>query len=211
MARWRGLLLTGVLVCLAGCSYDVSLGSVAYPLPATTCGTWDSTGVHTTGGYVVGHLTDAPVDTIAYFVFDLTPLRGRTVVTASLTIPGTSDWKIVLPDGGETPPLQFMLQVKPLPPSLTLSQVTDGGNDPSVYADVAAERDLGFDWVPAGNVTRPYGAFTYDTVRLQNAVNAGGLYPMFAVQGYGEADSTEEYLFGGGVCSPEAELTVTVE
>lgn len=44
---------------------------------------------------------------------------------------------------------------------------------------------------------------------------AGGLYPIFAVQRFGEGAGTEEYLYGGGTCSsaatPKVTLNVTVE
>jgi hypothetical protein len=197
---------------LAGCTYVVVLGSgTTYSLPVTSCGTWDSLGAHATGGYFVGHTIDAPDDTISYFVFDLTPVQGRTIATVSLTLPGTPDWKITVSDANKTPALQFKLGVTPLPATLTLTQITDGSDDPSVYHDVHAEQDLGFNWVSSGGITRSYAAFTYDTARLQDAVNAGGPYPMFAVQRFGETAGTAEYLFGDGVCSPDIVLNVTVE
>ena len=195
----------------AGCTYDVTLGSVKYALPAMSCGTWNSAGVRTTGGYFVGHSTDEPDDTLSYFVFDLSPIRGRKVTTAGLTIPGTSDWKFTVSAPGETPPLQFMLGVRPLPPSLTLTQVTDGSNDAHVFEDVQAEGDLGFAWDASGSITNTYGAFSYGTERFQDAVNAGGPYPMFAVQDYASTTTTEEYVFGGAVCNPGIVLSVTVE
>jgi hypothetical protein len=207
----RGLWLLGVSLTLAGCSYDVTLGNLTtYALAATTSGTWDSSGVHATGVYFVGHTTDPPDDTLSYFVFDLTPVAGKTVTDASLTLPGTSDWKITVP-GTQPLALQFKLGATPLPASLTLAQVTGGSDDTSVYPDVSAEQDLGFAWVPSGSTTNTYGAFTYDTTRLQDAVNAGGLYPIFAVQRFGQTATTAEYLYGGGVFGPGIVLDVTVE
>jgi hypothetical protein len=167
--------------------------------------------MHTSGGYFVGHSTGEPDDTLSYFVFDLSPIQGRTVTTAGLTLPGTSDWKFTVPAPGETPPLQFMLGVRPLPPSLTLTQVTDGSDDPSVFEDVQTEGDLGFAWDPSGSITNTYGAFSSGTERFQDAVNVGGPYPMFAVQDFATRATTEEYLFGGGVCNPGIVLTVSVE
>jgi len=206
------LLLIGVSLGLAGCSYDVTLGSVTtYTLVATSCGTWNSSGVHTTGEYFVGHSTDRPDETLAYFVFDLTPVAGKTVTDASLTLPGTGDWTITVPDAAHTPALQFKLGATPLPASLTLAQVTGAGDDTSVYPDVHAEQDLGFGWVPSGSTTNTYGAFTYDTGRLQSAANAGGLYPIFAVQRFGETATTEEYLYGGSVFGPGIVFDVTTE
>jgi hypothetical protein len=206
----RGLSWMGAAICAACGSYDVPLGSVTtYALPAVTCGTWDSLGAHTVGGYFVGHTTSSP-DDISYFVFDLTAVQGRTVTHASLTIPGTSDWKITV-SAPETPPLQFKLGATPLPASVTMTQVMGGSDDPDVYSDVHAEQDLGFGWVSSGAATTTYGAFTYDTGRLQDAVNAGGPYAMFAVERFGETAGTDEYLYGGGVCGPDIVLNVTVE
>jgi hypothetical protein len=215
-ARRRGALLIGVSLQLAGCGYDVTLGGVTtsaptYALFATSCGTWNSAGVHTTGEYFVGHSTDRPDDTTAYFVFDLTPIAGKTVTAASLTLPGTSDWKITVADANETPALQFKLGATPLPASLTLAQVTGGSDDVHVYPDVYAEQDLGFDWVPSGGTTNSYAAFYYDKTRLQAAVDAGGLYPIFAVQRFAESATTEEYFYGDSVFGPGIVLDVTVE
>jgi hypothetical protein len=207
---WYGMQFIGAFVWLAGCTYDVTLGSVTYPLPATSCGTWDSLGAHTTGDYFVGHRADAASSTLSYFVFDLSPIRGRTVVTAGLTIPGTDDWKFTV-TSPETPPLQFRLAVRPLPSGLSLTQVTTGSDDSGVYQDVEGEEDLGWAWEPSGDLTNTYGAFTYSTARLQSAVDAGGLYPLFAVQDFGPTTGAAEYLFGGGVCGPGIELTVSVE
>jgi hypothetical protein len=209
----RAFLRIGALFWIAGCSYDVTLGEVTnYVLSATSCGTWDSLGVHTVGGYFVGHTTNKPDNTVAYFVFDLSPVEGRTLTGVSLTIPGTSNWEITVPaPSHRTPPLQFKLGVTPLPASLTLTQVTNGNDDPGIYQAVHAEQDLGFGWYPSGATTNTYGAFTYDTARLQEAVNTGGLYPLFAVQRFGETATTPEYFYRGGVCSPNIVLNVTVE
>jgi hypothetical protein len=205
-------LVAGVPISLAGCSYDVSLGSgPIYRLAATSCGTWDSSGTHSVGHYFVGHSIAKPNDTISYFVFDLTPARGKTLAAVSLIIPGTSDWKITVPEPGPTPLLQFKLGTTPLPASLTLAEVTGGAADPKVYQDVHAEQDLGFGWVSSGAMTSAYDAFFYDGARIQTALNAGGPYPIFAVQRFGENASTEEYLYGGGVCGPDVVLSLTVK
>lgn len=211
--RWAlfATFLVGISLPFAGCSYDVLLGSVAtYHLAAQSCGTWDSAGVHTVGEYFVGHSTARPNDTLSYFVFDLTPVRGRTILALSLVLPGTSDWKITVVKPG-TSALAFKLGTTPLPSSLTLSDVTDGGANPSIYADVYDEQDLGFAWVSSGAQSFTYDAFFYDGARIQAASDAGGLYPMFAVQRFGESATTEDYLYGGGLCGPNIVLNVDVE
>jgi hypothetical protein len=214
-AEGRRRLATSVLIAaslhLAGCTYDVPLGVVTtHPLVAVSCGTWDSLGVHTTGVYFVGHTTAKPDDTISYFVFDLTSVRGLTLTGASLTLPGTADWKITVP-APMTPALQFKMGTTPLPSSLTLARVTGASDDTGVYSEVHAEQDLGFGWVSSGSDTNTYDAFYYGNARLQNAVSAGGLYPIFAVQRFGEAAATDEYLYGGGVFAPGIVLHVTTE
>ena len=207
----RGLVVGGAVLPLAGCfSYEVLLGSISpEQLVATSCGTWNSAGVHKTGVYFVGHSDTNPDDTVSYFVFDLTPVEGKTLTDATLTIPGTSDWAITVASGA-TPDLELKLDTRPLPPGLTLSQVTEG-TDAGVYQAVVAEEDLGFGYTTSGATTGVYDAFHYDTARLQNAVNDGGLYPIFAVSTLGPDASTEEYLYGGGVYNQGILLTVTFE
>jgi hypothetical protein len=209
--RGRGLLLVGT-VSLVGCSYDVVLGSVtSHRLPAMQCGTWNSLGVHTTGDYFVGHSAARPNDTLSYFVFDLSPVQGKTITAASLTIPGTTDWRITVPEPPPTTVLAFKLGTTPLPASLTLARVTGGASDPAVYQDVRAEQDLGFGWFPSASTSNTCDAFHYDNQRLQRAANAGGMYPLFAVDRFTNMASTEEYLYGGGACGPNIVLTVEIE
>jgi len=204
------LLTSGALLSLVGCfTYDVNLGSVSEPLVATTCGTWDSAGTHETDVYFVGHSSTNPNDTISYFVFDLTPVEGKTLTDATLTIPGTGDWAITVASGS-VPDLQFKLGTRPLPPGLTLAQVTEA-TDAGVYQDVEAEEDLGFGYMTSGATTQAFDAFHYDTARLQGAVNDGGLYPLFAVSRLGLDAATEEYLYGGGVYNQGILFTVTFE
>ena len=207
----RGLLLVGT-ASLVGCSYDVVLGSVtSHRLPALQCGTWDSLGVHTTGDYFVGHSAARPNDTLSYFVFDLSRVQGKTITAASLTIPGTTDWRITVPEPPPTTLLAFKLGASPMPASLTLVRVTGGGTDPAVYQDVRAEQDLGFGWFASGSTSNTYDAFHYDNQRLQRAANAGAMYPLFAVDRFANTASTEEYLYGGGACGPNIVLTVETE
>jgi hypothetical protein len=216
----RGVLI-GTSLWLAACTYDVTLGEntpgaviiapTTHSLAAVSCGTWNSVGSHTVGPYLVGRTTVGTDDTISYFVFDLTLVQGKKLTGAKLSIPGTSDWKIAVPAQGHDPLLQFKLGVTPLPASLTLTQVTEGSDDPAVYGEVLAEQDLGFGWVSWGAATTAYEAFHYDNARLQRAVDTGGLYPIFAVQRFGETASTAEYLYGGGVCGPDIVLNVTVD
>jgi hypothetical protein len=166
--------------------------------------------VHRTGVYFVGHTIQTPDDTLSYFVFDLTAVEGQTVTAATVTLPGTSDWKITVP-APMTAALEFKLGMTPLPASLTLARVTTGNGDTGVYSEVHAEQDLGFAWVSSGSEATAYDAFHYDGARLQAAVNAGGLYPIFAVQRFGETASTDEYLYGGGVFGPDIVLHMTTK
>jgi hypothetical protein len=204
----------GCALGLTGCSYDVILGTITnYTLVAQSCGTWDSAGVHTVGDYFVGHSAARPKEALAYFVFDMTPVQGRTLTGAELTLPGTNDWAITVdaPSQEGPPPLQFRLSTQPLPAALTLSQVTGSNSDPTVYTHVHAEDDLGFQWVSSGSTTNTYGAFTYNTARLQSAADAGGLYPMFGVQRWAETATTDEYLYGQSACNPGIVLSLKAQ
>lgn len=200
------------MLSLAGCSYDVVLGSVTtYRIVALQCGTWDSVGVHTQSEYFVGHSTARPNDTVSYFVFDLSSIEGKTITAANLTIPGTPDWRVTVPEPGTTAIFDFKLGVTPQPASLTLAEVVGGASDAGVYQDVHAEQDLGFGWVSSGSTTNEYDAFHYDSSRLQRAVDTGGTYALFAVERFADTAATEEYLYGGGTCGPDIVLTVEAE
>jgi hypothetical protein len=210
-SQGRGLLFVAAAF-LAGCSYDVVLGGItSHRLPALQCGTWNSLGAHTAGEYFVGHSAARPNDTLSYFVFDLSSVQGKTITAASLTIPGTGDWRITVPEPPPATVLAFKLGTTPLPASLTLARVTGGASDPAVYQDVRAEQDLGFGWFASGSTTNTCDAFYYDNQRLQRAANAGGLYSLFAVDRFTNMASTDEYLYGGGACGPGVVLTLETE
>jgi hypothetical protein len=205
-------LAIGAALMAVGCTYPVSLGTVTtYRLVALQCGTWDSTGVHSSGEYFVGHSTFRPNDTISYFVFDLSPVRGKTIAGASLVIPGTNDWKVTVPEPGTTNRLYFKLGTTPEPAGMTLDEVTSGTSDAGVYQQVRAEQDLGFAWVPSGSTVQRYDAFHYDSARLTRAVDAGGMFVLFAVDRFASQATTEEYLYGQGICPAGITFDVEVE
>jgi hypothetical protein len=211
IASHHWILFVAGALSLLGCSYEVVLGSVTtYPLTVRQCGTWDISGVHTTNEYFVGHSVARPNDTISYFVFDLSPVQGKSITAARLTLPGRSDWKVTVPEPGTTDLFDFKLGTTPLPAGITLAQVTGGANDPSVYHDVRSEQDLGFAWVSSGSTTNTYEAFHYDHARLQRAVDAGGMYALFAVSRFADTAVTEQYLYGGATCGP-AVFTIEAE
>lgn len=62
-----------------------------------------------------------------------------------------------------------------------------------------------------GSTTNTYDAFHYDTARLQRAVDAGGMYPLFAVSCFADTAVTEQYLYGGATCGLAIVFTIEAE
>lgn len=180
-------------------------------LQSLSCGTWDSSGAHATGNYFIGHSQERPNETVAYFIFDFTPIKGRTVTAANITIPGTNDWHITAPWPNHTPLLQFKIGARPLPSQYTLADVTNGNHIPLLFHYVSRSQDLGYDWKPSASTTNTYDSFHYNTDRLQQIVNAGGRAPIFAASGWGTTISTEEYIYGGSHCTSAVTFNVTVQ
>jgi hypothetical protein len=209
-----------VLLCLG--ATDVR-AQHTYNLTAITCGNWNSAGIHDpTTLYQIGYSYTRPNEQIAYFEFDLTPAMGKTITSASIIIPGSTDYSINSywanpdnndgPGGSNTNHIQFKVGIRPMCSTgypETLSTILTGNNNKSLYTnvdDANRNADLGYRWVPEGfHFGDAFDAFHYESTGqtgpyLQNAVNAGGVYILWAAD---VVDTTqagpvapENYLWG---------------
>jgi autotransporter-associated beta strand protein len=181
-------------------------------LTAITSGNWNSAGVqgNTTDGtptdYQIGYSSQLPNEQAAYFEFDLTPIQGQTVTDCLFLIPGSTDYNITdywgtagINENNLNDHQQFKVGVRPQG-SDTLNQILNGNNSTTIYLDAAdanRNQDLGYGWVAEGlHLNRAFGAFTYNTARLQTEVNTGGLWIFWACDDYDTGAGDENYIWG---------------
>lgn len=193
---------------------SVRAASHNHDLVCLSCGTWDSAGHHTVGDYFVGFSVERPNPTAAYFVFDLTPIKGKTVTSVFLTIPGTNDWNFTAIWAGHTPEHQFKLGMAPQNVAhMDVTDITTGNNKKWVYhfaADPNQNQDLGYNWLVNGlHPGFEFNAFYYNPQRFQTIVNTGGLTTMWACDRYDSGNTGEQYVWGGGVFSKAIVMHVT--
>ncbi|MDP9174058.1 MAG: hypothetical protein M3O30_09365 [Planctomycetota bacterium] len=172
---------------------------------ANAAGTWDKNGKHSTGRYFVGHSTQIPADTISYFVFDLSSIKGKHVTHASITVPGTNDWNFTVPWTGHNPLFQFKQKSTNMDTSrFTTRDITNGMPNPAdnwkIYHYEQSLENLSYAWFPDGHthnyeITPP--RFPATLAKVQAMVNAGGNWPIFMCSGFGTTARTEEYQYTG--------------
>jgi hypothetical protein len=184
-------------------------------LATTTCGTWNAAGKHTVGSYQIGYSAELPTTQAAYFIFDLTSVKGRVVTANNITIPGTTDFHITgewpnHPAGA--PAIQFKAGMTPQNVAAnSVSQIINGDNNPSLYHNAVKEQDLGYGWVPDGvHKGKAFDAFHFNPARLQALVNTGGLVAFWAIDRADINAGAENYLWGHSSCNAGITLNITV-
>lgn len=189
--------------------------STTFHLPSTTCGTWNAAGKHAVGSYQIGYSTELPTKQAAYFIFDLNPIRGRVVTATNVTIPGTTDFRIT----GSWPnhpanqtAIQFKVGITPQNVAAnSVSQITTGDNNVSVYNNVIREQNLGYGWVADGlHRGVAFDAFHFHPERMQALVDRGGLVAFWAVDRADINAGSENYVWGESSCNAGIVLNVTV-
>src|ERR1700733_15568765 len=65
-----------------------------YILNNIASGNWNSANVRTANNYQIGHNTEKPDEQGAYFEYDFTPAKGKTVTGCSLLIAGSTDYSV---------------------------------------------------------------------------------------------------------------------
>ena len=158
---------------------QAATGTTTYRLPALASGNWSSAGVHTVGNYQIGHSTQLPHQQAAYFEFNFDSIKGRKVTAASVLIPGSTDYNIETVYPKRCPGPCFKVGIAPQGAETTEAIVSPSSNhNTNIYLDGDdgnRNQDLGYAWPEDGlHKGLEFGAFTYNTARLQDEVNAGG-------------------------------------
>lgn len=191
-------------------------------------GAWNASGVHaaTNGSYMIGYNYEFQVEQAAYFVFDLSSIQGKTVTGCSIYIPGSIDYDIT--DYWGTPTAnnrndhnQFKVGIAPqcanitngAPNFVSLNTITNGNNVYNVFhycLDANDNQDLGYAWVEDGlHFGQHFGAFTYNTARLQAEVDAGGVWAFWACDRFDSGAGAQNYLWGSTFYTTNIVLTIT--
>ena len=109
--------LSGVVAMLCLGAAAVQAAGHVYTLNNLASGNWNSANVRTANTYQIGHSTELPNEAGAYFEYDLTPAKGKTVTGCKLLLIGSTDYSIhsywANPDEGFTNHIQFKVGVAP--------------------------------------------------------------------------------------------------
>ncbi len=214
--KLSGLAVVAATLCLGAA--NVFASGHTYNLIAFGSGNWNSAGHRTSSNYQIGYSTELPNEQAAYFQFDLTPAKGKTITSANMLIPGSTDYNIMSFWGGTHQIIAFKVrcsaQCDPTYP-VTYTQMTTGNNSVITYvnmSDFNRNPDLGYGWVTDGlHKGFRFDCFHYESVGkgeggkpvgpwLQNECNAGGNWCMVVYDGYdfdknGNRPS-ENYIWG---------------
>jgi len=129
-------------------------GTTTFQLTALASGNWNSAGVHTIGNYQIGHSTQLPHQQVAYFEFDLTPVKGRSVTDALILIPGSTDYDIGTLYPKDCTSTCFKAGIAAAGTFSTEDVVSpSSNNNTEIYlsgGDSNRDPELGYGWVPNG-------------------------------------------------------------
>jgi hypothetical protein len=198
--KLSGAILAGS-ICLGGVSLQAA--NFVHYLPAITSGNWNSAGVRgsTTDGtptdYQIGFSTQLPNEQIAFYEFDLDPVKGQTVSACVFSILGSTDYNINSywgnPDNLDGPNntnsmhVQFKVGIRPQGTD-TLSEILTGNNNVTTWVDADdanRNQDLGYIWITNGrHANTVFDTDHYNNSRLQTEVNAGGDWVFWAADDF---------------------------
>jgi hypothetical protein len=201
--------LAGAFLAAALCGGAASVhAATTHNIAAITSGNWNDKGVRGGTNYQIGFSTELPNEQCAFFEFDLDSVKGKTVTSAGVLIPGSTDYNITAywgnPDNGNPSHTQFKVGVSPQG-SDTLSQVLTGNNSTTIYlnggGDANRNADLGYEWVADGlHKGEVFDCFHYTNSRFQTEVNAGGNWIMWSSDRYDLMQNgqlgAENYIWG---------------
>ena len=195
------------VIMLSGASGALAAGST-YNLTNLASGNWNNQNVRTSNLYLIGFNAQHPNEQAAYFEFDLTPVQGKTISSANMLIIGSTDYHISDVWTGHpagTTENQFKVGISPQNVgSDSVSQIVTGNNIANLYHDQSgnSQNDNGYGWVTTGlHPGQRFDAWTYEGrgtrgPRLQDAVNAGGLFVMFASDRFDSGNDGQNYIWG---------------
>jgi hypothetical protein len=203
------LIRTGIVVAAVLCTGITNLqAQVTYDLPCLASGNWNTANQRQDDNYQIGFSTEQPIEQAAYFLYDLTPVQGQTIVTANMLIIGSTDYHISTfwPNHQGSPP-QVWFKVGIVPQTVSrnsVDEIVNGDNIPGLYTGQIGSNanDNGYAWVMDGlHEGVRFDAWHYEGTghrppRLQDAVNAGGLFVMWAADRFDNANDGENYIWG---------------
>jgi hypothetical protein len=207
MKSIRQLSAVTVLLCLGAVS--VQAAGNTYNLNNLASGNWNINNVRTANNYQIGFSSEHPSIQAAYFEYDLTPAKGKTVTGANLLIIGSTDYHISTfwPNHPGSPPqVWFKVGVAAMNVSQnSVSQIVTGNNIANLYhhqCDANQNTDGGYVWVKDGlHQGQRFDAFHYESTgqappRIQNAVNAGGTFVLWSCDRFDSGNDGENYIWG---------------
>jgi hypothetical protein len=214
--------IVSLAVVLSGCGAapDESTSSTEEALTTVTIkasafGNWTNTGVRTSGSYLTGIV--GGVQHMGYYVFDLTPVAGKTVQTVSFVAndpAGGSRVTITSPKPGLRTP------IRPIG-SVSIATLTGGNNNSTVFSTISREassQDYTYDYVKAGTGNVTWNLLTYENTRIPDLIKAAKPGTQFAIASYANNfgstapvasnGSGDEFIFeGSGSIAPELVVT----
>lgn len=202
---------TGAFVAVAlfiGATNAHAAGNT-YNLNNLASGNWNANNARTANNYQIGFSTEHPTEQAAYFEYNLTPAKGKTVTGANLLIAGSTDYNITTfwPNHPGSPP-QVWFKVGCAAMNISkasVSQIVTGNNIANLYhyqCDANQNPDGGYVWVENGVHTgQRFDCFHYESTgqappRIQNAVNAGGDFVIWSCDRFDNGAVGENYIWG---------------
>jgi hypothetical protein len=182
--------------------------AATYNLANLASGNWSNQNVRTSNLYLIGFNAQHPNEQGAYFEFNLTPLQGKRISSANMLIIGSTDYHIsdIWPNHpAGTTEHQFKVGIAPQNVgSDSVSQIVTGNNIANLYNNQVgnSQNDNGYGWVTDGlHPGFRFDAWHYESTgqrgpRLQNAVNAGGLFVMLAGDRFDASNDGQNYIWG---------------
>ena len=217
----RKLRATGIAVAAVLCLGITSLqAQVTHDLDCLASGNWNTANQRQADIYQIGFSTERPTEQAAYFLYDLTPVQGKTISTANMLIIGSTDYHISTfwPNHPGSPPqVWFKVGITPQTVSRnSVDQITNGDNISGLYSGQigSSNNDNGYRWVTDGlHPGVRFDAWHYESThqrppRLQNAVTAGGLFVMWAADRFDNGNDGENYVWGSTVFDSGNQLRI---
>jgi hypothetical protein len=207
---------------------QAATGTTTFRLPCLASGNWNSAGVHTVGEYQIGHSVEHPAQQAAYFEFNLDPVKGKTLVGASLEIIGSTDFNIGVVDAARCPGDCFKVGIGPQGTEATAAIVSATSNHSTAIflsgADTNRNADLGYAWVPDGlHKGFAFDAFHFEPARLQAELDKGGDWVFWARDVFDDGESNrhdgacpacpggvENYIWGSTAFTTAITAIITV-
>ncbi len=190
--------LSSVVATLCLGVASVQAAGHTYTLNNIASGNWTTANVRTANSYLIGHNAQHPVISSAYFEYDFTPAKGKTVTSCGVLIAGSTDYSINSywgkPDNGNPSHIQFKVGNAGMNVAkATVAQITTGNNIANLWhyqCDANQNTDGGYDWVGDGlHKGLVFDCLNYEIngtapKRIQAAVNAGGLEVIWCSERY---------------------------